>query len=97
MLPGAVIPAKAGIYFASHRKCAAGLDSRLRGNDQCFESRRSADLFRKSAARPLWARKSRGPTEQVRATLPRPEFLPTMGSRKAVKAQDLQHLLLRSY
>jgi hypothetical protein len=37
-LPGAVIPAKAGIYSASHWKCAAdGLDSRFRGNDQCFE------------------------------------------------------------
>jgi hypothetical protein len=37
-LPGAVIPAKAGIYSASRWKCAAdGLDSRFRGNDQCFE------------------------------------------------------------
>jgi hypothetical protein len=37
-LPGAVIPAKAGIYSASHWKgAAAGLDSRFRGNDQCFE------------------------------------------------------------
>jgi hypothetical protein len=37
-LPCAVIPAKAGIYSASHWKCAAdGLDSRFRGNDQCFE------------------------------------------------------------
>ena len=37
-LPGAVIPAKAGIYSASHWKWAAdGLDSRLRGNDQCFQ------------------------------------------------------------
>ena len=37
-LPGAVIPAKAGIYSASHRKCAAeGLDSRFHGNDHCFE------------------------------------------------------------
>src|SRR5271157_993033 len=37
-LPGAVIPAKAGIHCASHWKCAAdGVDSRLRGNDQCFE------------------------------------------------------------
>ncbi|MGD1102319.1 MAG: class I SAM-dependent DNA methyltransferase [Terriglobia bacterium] len=37
-LPGAVIPAKAGIYSASHWKCAAdGLDSRFRGNDQCSE------------------------------------------------------------
>jgi hypothetical protein len=37
-LPGAVIPAKAGIYSASHWKWAAdGLDSRFRGNDQCFE------------------------------------------------------------
>jgi hypothetical protein len=36
-LPGAVIPAKAGIHCASDWKCAAnGLDSRLRGNDQCF-------------------------------------------------------------
>jgi hypothetical protein len=36
-LPGAVIPAKAGIYSASHWKCAAdGLDSRFRGNDQCL-------------------------------------------------------------
>jgi hypothetical protein len=37
-LPGAVIPAKAGIYSASPWKCAAeGLDSRFRGNDHCFE------------------------------------------------------------
>ena len=37
-LPSAVIPAKAGIHCASHWKCAAdGVDSRLRGNDQCFE------------------------------------------------------------
>ncbi len=37
-LPGAVIPAKAGIHSASHWKYAAdGLDSRLRGNDLCFE------------------------------------------------------------
>jgi hypothetical protein len=37
-LPGVVIPAKAGIHFASHWKCADdGLDSRLRGNDGCFE------------------------------------------------------------
>jgi hypothetical protein len=37
-LSGAVIPAKAGIYSESHWKCAAdGLDSRLRGNDRCFE------------------------------------------------------------
>jgi hypothetical protein len=37
MLPGRVIPAKAGIYSASHGKFAAdGLDSRFRGNDQCF-------------------------------------------------------------
>src|SRR5208283_4892007 len=37
-LPGAVIPAKAGIHSASHWKYAAdGLDSRLRGNDRCFE------------------------------------------------------------
>ena len=37
-LRGAVIPAKAGIYIASHWKCAAdGLDSRLRGKDLCFE------------------------------------------------------------
>ena len=37
-LPGAVIPAKAGIYSASHWKCAAdGLDSRFRGNDECFD------------------------------------------------------------
>jgi hypothetical protein len=34
----AVIPAKAGIYSASHWKSTAdGLDSRFRGNDQCFE------------------------------------------------------------
>ena len=33
-----VIPAKPGIYSAGHWKCAAdGLDSRFRGNDQCFE------------------------------------------------------------
>jgi len=37
--PRAVIPAKAGIHSASHWKCAAaGLDSRFRGNDQCFKS-----------------------------------------------------------
>ena len=37
-LPGAVIPAKAGIYSASRWKCAAdGLDSRFRGNDPCFD------------------------------------------------------------
>ena len=44
-LPGAVIPAKAGIYSASHWKWAAdGLDSRWSlprlhrgGNDQCFQ------------------------------------------------------------
>jgi hypothetical protein len=37
-LRGAVIPAKAEIYSTSHWKCAAdGLDSRFRGNDQCFE------------------------------------------------------------
>src|SRR5208283_5003973 len=37
-LPGAVIPAKAGIYSARHWKCAAGgVDSRFRGNDQCPE------------------------------------------------------------
>ena len=36
--PGTVIPAKAGIHSASHWKYAAdGLDSRLRGNDWCFE------------------------------------------------------------
>ncbi|PYV34300.1 MAG: hypothetical protein DMG22_06530 [Acidobacteria bacterium] len=37
-LPGAVIPAKAGIYCASHWKCAAeGMDSRFRGNDRSLE------------------------------------------------------------
>jgi hypothetical protein len=37
-LPGAVIPAKAEIYSASRWKYIAdGLDSRFRGNDQCFE------------------------------------------------------------
>ena len=37
-LPGTVIPAKAGIYSASHWKCTADrVDSRFRGNDQCFE------------------------------------------------------------
>jgi hypothetical protein len=37
-LPGAVIPAKAGIHPASRRKCAfKGLDSRFRGNDRGFE------------------------------------------------------------
>ena len=36
-LEAAVIPAKAGIYLANLRKCAAdGLDSRLRGNDGRF-------------------------------------------------------------
>jgi len=51
-------------------------------------SRRSADLFFRSAARPRWTRKSRGPKKQVRATLPRPEFPPILGSRKAVNAQN---------
>ena len=51
-------------------------------------SRRSADLFFRSAARPRWTRESRGPKKQVRATLPRPEFLPILGSRKAVNAQN---------
>jgi len=51
-------------------------------------SRCSADLFFRSAARPRWTRKSRGPKKQVRATLPRPEFLTMMGSRKAVNAQN---------
>jgi hypothetical protein len=51
-------------------------------------SRRSADLFFGFATRPRWTRKSRGPKNQVRATLPRPEFLPILGSRKAVNAQD---------
>ena len=33
-----VIPAKAGIYSASHWKCATdGLDSRFRGNDCTWE------------------------------------------------------------
>ena len=37
-LQAAVIPAKAGIYSANLRKCADdGLDSRFRGNDECFE------------------------------------------------------------
>jgi hypothetical protein len=37
-LPGAVIPAKAGICSARHWKCAGGgVDSRFRGNGQCFE------------------------------------------------------------
>jgi hypothetical protein len=37
-LRGAAIPAKTGIYSASHWKRAAdGLDSRFRGNDQCSE------------------------------------------------------------
>jgi hypothetical protein len=36
---GAVISAKAGIHFASHWKYADdGVDSRLRGNGECFES-----------------------------------------------------------
>ena len=48
----------------------------------------SADLFFRSAARPRWTRKSRGPKKQVRATLPRPEFLLIMHSRKAVNAQN---------
>ena len=51
-------------------------------------SRRSADLFFRSAARPRWTRKSHGPKKQVRATLPRPEFLPIMGRRTAVNAQN---------
>ena len=51
-------------------------------------SKRSADLFFRSAAHPRWTRKSRGPKKQVRATLPRPEFLPILGSRKAVNAQN---------
>ena len=38
VLPGAVVPAKAGAYSARHWKCAAdGLDSRSRGNDHCFK------------------------------------------------------------
>jgi len=38
MLPGTVIPAKAGIHSVSHWKGAAdGLDSRFRGNDDCLE------------------------------------------------------------
>ena len=38
-LPGKVIPAQAGIHFASRWKRAAqGMDSRLRGNDWCFMS-----------------------------------------------------------
>jgi hypothetical protein len=38
-LEAAVIPAKAGIHSANHRKCApGGLDSRFRGNDRRFES-----------------------------------------------------------
>jgi hypothetical protein len=38
-LPGAAIPAEAGIHYTSHWKCTAdGLDSRLRGNDRCFKS-----------------------------------------------------------
>ena len=37
-LPGAVIPAKAGIYPAGHwKRACGGLDSRFRGNDQGFE------------------------------------------------------------
>jgi hypothetical protein len=48
----------------------------------------SADLFFRSAARPRWTRKSRGPKNQVRATLPRPEFLLILGSHKAVSAQN---------
>ena len=37
-LPGAVIPAKAGIYSASHwERAADGLASRFRGGDQRFE------------------------------------------------------------
>jgi hypothetical protein len=51
-------------------------------------SRRSADLFCRSAARPRWTRKSRGPKKQVYATLPRPKFLTIMGSRKAGNAQN---------
>ena len=51
-------------------------------------SRRSADQFFRSRARPRWTRKSRGPKKQVRATLPRPEFPPILGSRKAVNAQN---------
>ena len=38
-LPGAVIPAKAGIHFARRWNCAAeGLDSRFRGNDFYFDT-----------------------------------------------------------
>jgi len=38
-LPGPVIPAKAGIYFASFWKRADnGLDSRFRGNDRFYVS-----------------------------------------------------------
>jgi hypothetical protein len=48
----------------------------------------SADLFCRSAVLPPFTTKSRGPKKQVRATLPRPEFLPILGSRKAVNAQN---------
>jgi hypothetical protein len=38
VLQFAVIPAKAGIYSAILARCAVfRLDSRFRGNDQCFE------------------------------------------------------------
>ena len=39
--PNAVIPAKAGI------QCSPELDSRFRGNDDWFESRRNVNDFRK--------------------------------------------------
>jgi hypothetical protein len=48
----------------------------------------SADLFFRSAAFPCPSGTCRGPKKQVRATLPRPEFLPILGSRKAVDAQN---------
>jgi hypothetical protein len=55
-LPGAVIPAKAGIYSAIDWKSSAdGLDSRFRGNDHCFkrgrlpnDSDRGADFIERA-------------------------------------------------
>jgi hypothetical protein len=85
-LPGAVIPAKAGIYSARRWKCAAdGLDSRFRGNDPCFDrdlipNDTSTPGLPPLASSPMvcfgqpmrtrgFETESRGPSEQVRATL----------------------------
>ena len=70
---------------AQDRRCSSCRNSTRKSLEF---SRCSANLFFRSAARPRWTRKSRGPKKQVRATLPRPEFLPIVGSRTAVNAQN---------